>query len=359
MREYIAFDSHKHYTLAVHESRRTGRSRQRRINHSPGAIREHLRGCESGTPVAVEATGNWYWIFEEIEQAGLHGVLVHPRKAKLMMGMINKTDKLDAEGLNRLQRNGTLPTVWVPPGALRDLRELTRGRLVLTRERTRLKNRIHATLARYGLTITEVSDIFGVGIRPTLLERIGRLPEETRYMTDLLLRRLDTLAAQIVEVEKRVKALARKTPAMRRLMTAPGIAEILATTILLEIGDVARFPSAEHLASYAGTTPRVKASGDKVRYGKLRPDVNRYLKWAYLEAANSVALNHAKQPGRFVSQRYRRLSVRRNSPKAKGAVARHLAEATWHMLTREEDYRDRGAAAAGEQIVARRKVSGK
>ena len=359
MREYIAFDSHKHYTLAVHENKRTGRSRQRRINHSPGAIRKHLRGCEPGTDVAVEATGNWYWIFEEIEQAGLCGVLVHPRKAKLMMGMINKTDKLDAEGLNRLQRNGTLPTVWVPPGELRDLRELTRGRLVLTRERTRLKNRIHATLARYGLTITEASDIFGVGIRPTLLERIGRLPEETRYMTGLLLRRLDDLASQIAEVEKRVRALVKKTPAMQRLMTAPGIAEILATTILLEVGDVARFPSAEHLASYAGTTPRVKASGDKVRYGKLRSDVNRYLKWAYLEAANSVALNHAKKPARFVSRLYHRLSVRRGSPKAKGAVARHLAEATWHMLTRGEDYRDRGAAAAGEKLVSRRNGSRK
>jgi transposase len=345
--------------LAVHEDRRTGDTRQRRINHYPGAIREHLRGCEPDTPVAVEATGNWYWIFEEIEQAGLRGVLVHPRKAKLMMGMINKTDKLDADGLNRLQRNRTLPTVWVPPGELRDLRELTRGRLVLTRERTRLKNRIHATLARYGLTITEASDIFGVAIRPTLLERIGRLPEETRYITGLLLGRLNDLAVQIAEVEKRVKALARKTPGMRRLMTAPGVAEILATTILLEIGDVARFPSAEHLASYAGTTPRVKASGDKVRYGKLRPDVNRYLKWAYLEAANSVALNQAKKPTRFVSRLYQRLTVRRGSAKAKGAVARHLAEATWHMLTHEEDYRDRGAAVTGEKVVARRKVSRK
>jgi transposase len=358
MKEYISFDSHKHYTLAAHEDRRTGVVWQRRINHSPGAIREHLRGCEPETPVAVEATGNWYWIFEEIEQAGLKGVLVHPRKAKLMMGMINKTDKLDADGLNRLQRNGTLPTVWVPPGELRDLRELTRGRLVLTRERTRLKNRIHATLARYGLTITDTSDIFGVGIRPTLLDSIGRLPVETRYMTELLLGRLDHLAAQIAVVEKRIETLARKTPEMRRLMTAPGVAEILATTILLEIGDVGRFPSAEHLASYAGTTPRVKASGDKVRYGKLRPDVNHYLKWAYLEAANSVALNHAKKPGRFVSRQYQRLSVLRGPARAKGAVARHLAEATWHMLIRQEDYRDRGASATGKRLVARRKVSG-
>ena len=78
-----------------------------------------------------------------------------------MLGMVNKTDKLDARGLNRLQRTGTLPTVWIPPGALRDQRDLPRTRLVLTRERTRLKNRIHATLAKYGLRLEGASDLFG------------------------------------------------------------------------------------------------------------------------------------------------------------------------------------------------------
>src|SRR5260370_33342786 len=105
---------------------------------------------EPGTGVALEATANWYWIVDEIEQAGLRPLLVHPRKAKLMMGLTNKTDKLDAHGLNRLQRNGTLPTVWLPPGALRDVREWTRTRLVLVAQGTRRKNRLAATLAKEG-----------------------------------------------------------------------------------------------------------------------------------------------------------------------------------------------------------------
>ena len=109
-----------------------------------------MKDCEPATPVAVEATGNWYWIIDEIEQAGMRPLLVHPRKAKLMMGMINKTDKLDVHGLNRLQRNGTLPTVWIPPSGVRDLRELTRVRMVLSLQRTRLKNRISSILAKYG-----------------------------------------------------------------------------------------------------------------------------------------------------------------------------------------------------------------
>src|ERR1700681_3273616 len=125
MSEYIAFDSHKRYTWVDREDRSTRENSCHRLEHAPGAVREYLNGCEPGTPVAVEATGNWYWIIDEIEQAGLRPQLVHPRKAKLMMGLTNKTDKLDAQGLNRLQRNGTLPTVWIPPGPLRDLRELT------------------------------------------------------------------------------------------------------------------------------------------------------------------------------------------------------------------------------------------
>src|SRR5882724_12113510 len=105
MLEYIAFDSHRHYTLAEREEQHSSLARQTRIEHCPGAIRSFLADVVPGTAVAVEATGNWYWIVQEIEQARALPKLVHPRKAKLMMGMINKTDKLDVHGLNRLQRN--------------------------------------------------------------------------------------------------------------------------------------------------------------------------------------------------------------------------------------------------------------
>jgi transposase len=110
--------------------------------------------------------------------------------------------------------------------------------------------------------------------------------------------------------------------------------------VSLEIGEVSRFASAERLASYAGTTPRVHASGDRVRYGRTRPDVNRYLKWAFAEAANSVAVNHRRCPERHVSHLYRRLRQRKGHAKAVGAVARHLAEATFHVLSRQQEYRD-------------------
>lgn len=341
MREYIAFDSHKHYTLAEQEDRATGRSRLTRIEHRRGAIRGFLcERCEPGTPVAVEAIGNWYWIVEEIEAAGLEPRLVHPRKAKLMMGNYNKTDKLDVHGLNTLQRNGTLPTVWVPPAELRELRELTRTRLTISQQRTRLKNRIQSTLAKYALSLVEVSDTFGRRARPQLLAGIAELPPQTRWATERLLDQLDGVQQQIGAFEGRLNDLVSLTPEMQLLTTLPGVAAILASTIALEVGDVRRFACAERLASYAGTTPRVQASGGKVRYGRTRPDVNRYLKWAFVEAANSVCLNHTRHPERHVSQLYQRTRSRRGHGKAIGAVARHLAEATFHILSKQEGYRD-------------------
>jgi transposase len=357
MAEYIAFDSHKRYTLAEREQvvDPTLR-RQVRIEHAPGAIRSFLDGVEPGTPVAVEATGNWYWIVDEIERAGAAPRLVHPRKAKLMMGMINKTDELDVHGLNVLQRNGTLPTVWIPPGELRDLRELTRLRMVLSRQRTTMKNRITATLAKYGVAMTEDwSDSFCPAARSSLLASFERLPaEQATWACRTMLAQLQFVQGQIDEQEQRLRQLLPRSEAMRLLDTIPGVGLILAAVIALEVGDVERFSSAERLASYAGTTPRVHASGGKVRHGgRLRPDVNRYLKWAFVEAANSIALNHGRRPERHASQLYRRIKARKGGPKAIGAVARHLAEAAYHVLHRREAYRDPAAAAAAAKGTRR------
>ena len=207
MGEYIAFDSHKRYTWVDRQDHSTGKSSGYRLEHAPGAVRNYLSACEPGTAVAVEATGNWYWIVDEIEQAGLQPLLVHPRKAKLMMGQVNKTDKLDAQGLNRLQRNGTLPTVWIPPGRLRDLRELTRTRLVLVAQRTRLKNRLSATLAKWGTPASECSDPYGKRGRAELEKHLERLPEQTRWVSQQLLAQLDFVGAQVKQLENRLDDL--------------------------------------------------------------------------------------------------------------------------------------------------------
>ncbi len=122
--EYIAFDAHKRYTQVSVETAGGERRYEGRITHARCALQQFLATCEHGSSVALGTVGNWYWIVDEIEAAGQVPQPVHARMAKLMLGMENKTDNLDARGLNRLLRTGTLPTVWIPPGALRDQRDL-------------------------------------------------------------------------------------------------------------------------------------------------------------------------------------------------------------------------------------------
>jgi len=340
----IAFDSHKRYTFVRVENNNGEHPEESRIEHQRGNIAGFLSRQQPGSPVAVETIGNWYWIIDEIEQAGMVPKLVHARKAKMMFGCINKTDKLDAKGLNILQRAGTLPTVWIPPAEVRDKRELPRTRMVFAGERTKLKNRIHSVLDKYGLqdVFEDISDIFGNKGRQVIGGVLGQLPSHTRYTTELLMEQLDQTEQKIRAIEARMTKLFKESEQHTLLKTMPGIGFILAVVILQEVGDIRRFGSAERLASYSGVTPRVHASGGKVRYGRLRPDTNHYLKWAFSEAGNSVAVNRKRFPARHVSQLYNRIRGRKGHAKAVGAVARHLAEATYWILTKNEVYQDRG-----------------
>ena len=216
--------------------------------------------------------------------------------------------------------------------------------MVFARERTRLKNRIHSVLGKYGLqdAFEDISDIFGKKGRQLVGSVLGQLPSHTRYTTELLLQQLDQTDQKIKAIESRMNELFKETDQHQLLKTMPGIGFILSVVILQEIGDIGRFASAERFASYCGVTPRVHASGGKVRYGRLRPDTNHYLKWAFSEAGNSVAVNRNRFPARHVSRLYNRIRGRKGHAKAVGAVARHLAEATYWILTKNEVYRDRG-----------------
>jgi transposase len=343
--EIIAMDSHKRYSLANVQTPDGRRLCEQRIEHRRGNIRDFLSAYRPGSPVAVETIGNWYWIVDEIEAAEMVPRRVHARKAKLMLGSINKTDKLDVRGLNMLQRIGTLPTVWIPPASIRDQRELPRTRMVLGVSRTRLKNRIHSVLDKYGLQdqFEGVSDIFGKKGRTILQDTLVQLPLHTAYTAEVLLEQLDQIQEAIGKIEKQMAEVFKPTPEMTLLASLPGVALILSVVIGLEIGDIRRFKWADRLASYAGTVPRVHSSGGKTRYGRTRPDVNHYLKWAYAEAGNSVAVNRKRFPYRHVSQLYTRVRTRRGHAQAVGAVARHLAEATYWMLSKNEPYQERGS----------------
>lgn len=336
---YIALDVHKRYTQARVEDGEGNRLDERRFDHAKGAFEGFLRRWESGSPVAIETVGNWYWMVDEIEQAGMRPQLVQAGKAKLMMAMVNKSDRLDCAGLNKLQRAGTLPTVWIPPVELRVVRELTRTRTVWVRMRTKLKNRVHATFAKYGIYIDGVSDLFGVKGLQLIQESMKELPEAVAFTTTAIVEEIMTLTERVAACEKRIEESLQDTEELMLLRTIPGIGKVLAAVILLEIGEVQRFPDAEHLASYCGTTPRIHQSGQQRWYGQVRNDVNRYLKHAFYEAANSVCRNRTSEKNAALAGIYERVRYKKNHQKAIGAVAHRLAVATYWVLKKKEEYR--------------------
>lgn len=339
MKQSYGCDAHKKYSLFASIDETGHYGHMAKVEHDRHGFRDFLHTLPPGSSIAVETVGNWYWLIDEMEKAGHIPRLAHAAKAKLLMGQINKTDKLDARGLALLLHNGTLPSVWIPSSELRDQRELPRMRQALVRIRTMLKNRIHASLAKYALCITEVSDIFGVSGKRILETRLGQLPPQTGNSVKTQLRLLDQVEEQIALSEKQIKAVIETTPQMRLLMTLPGVGPILAIVIALEIGQIDRFPSAQHLASYGGTVPRVKSSGGRTFYGRVRPDVNRYLKWALIEAANAIVVNQRWMSHCHVVELYNRIMKRKGHAKAIVAVARHLAEATYWVLKKNEVYK--------------------
>lgn len=340
MRYYIGCDAHKKYSVFGGISEAGEIIPTRRVEHDREGYWSFLKGLPPGSQIAVESVGNWYWMIDAMERAGHVPALVHPAKAKLMMGQVNKTDKLDARGLAILARNGTLPEVWIPPGELRDQRELPRMRMAMSQVRTKFKNRIHSAFAKYGITFHEVSDLFGKKGRKLLEESLDELPPETRLSVQEQLLLLDQVEQSIDKAEKRIGEVIKMNPIMQLLQTLPGVGPILSIVIALEIGSIDRFAGAEKLASYAGKVPRVNSSGGKTHYGKVRADVNRYLKWAFTEAANAVALQQERRPDSHVVRLYQRVYRHKGHAKAITAVGRHLAEATYWMLKNNEPYRE-------------------
>ena len=160
MKQFIGCDAHKKFSVFVAVNEKGHAGEAVRVAHDRRLYREFLTRLPAHSPIAVEASGSYSWLVEEMEQACHDPRLCNPHEAKRRMRLTNKTDKLDAKGLEILLRNGTLPEVWIPPSELRDQRELLRLRIFLVRLRTRVKNRIHGTLSRHNVQVPG-ADLFG------------------------------------------------------------------------------------------------------------------------------------------------------------------------------------------------------
>ncbi|HEU4922877.1 MAG TPA: IS110 family transposase [Burkholderiales bacterium] len=307
------------------------------------ALRTLARRIEAvhGEPVCavIESMTGARLVHDTLEQEGWDVEIADAQKVKGLAPLACKTDKIDSRVLALLSQRDLVPAIWLPDPGIREERELARFRLHLVKHKSALKNRVHSTLINFGKPCP-VTDLFGVEGR-ALLARL-QVPEPWRGNITASVELIDDLECQIAEINRKLREGHADHPYIPLLMSAPGIGWVLAFTIAAEIGQVERFASPEKLAGYTGLCPRVNQSGDKDRRGPLTKHGPTYLRWALLEATMH-ALKHPAYAQRYQRNK-RRLGKQRGAKVAQVDIARRLAHAIWHMLSRHQQFAPRGAA---------------
>jgi transposase len=299
-----------------------------------------LRGHGQPIRAAIESMTGARFVHDRLELAGWEVEIADARRVKGLAPLACKTDRIDAWVLAELSRRELVPAIWLPDPGVRAERERARFRLYLVRKRSSLKARIHQTLVSFGRPCP-VSDLFGRSGR-RLLERLA-LPEPWQGTLEASLRLIDEHEREIAACEAELRRGGADHPYVPLLITCPGIAWVLAYTIAAEIGNIGRFSSPLKLTGYTGLCPRVYQSGDSDRRGPLSKHGPRYLRWALVEAALHAS-RHPAYRARY--QRTRARLGRQRGPRvAQVDVARRLAEAIWHMLTRNQPFAPAGASS--------------
>jgi len=281
--------------------------------------------------VTVEASRDWYWLYELLEELGVTVKLANARKVRLIAEAWLKNDKVDPKSLAQLERTGFLPEAYISPRPIRDNREYLRYRLTLVRLRTGLKNKVHALLDKLGIK-HPFADLFCPAGR-RFLSQLTLRPAYQEELTNYLAL-IEDIERRIVAATKEIKQQLKPDPRAELLMTIPGIGHLTAYLLLNEIGDIKRFPAPGKLCAYGGIVPIVRQSADHRWQGHITKEGNRYIRWALTESA-CLAPSKDYVLGSF----YRRLKARRGNLKARVAVARKLLVAVWYVLTYGEPYK--------------------
>jgi transposase len=293
-----------------------------------------------GEPVCavVESMTGARLVHDTLEQEGWDVEIADAQKVKGLAPLACKTDKTDSLVLATLSQRDLVPAIWLPDPRVRDQRELARFRMHLVKHKSALKNRVHSTLINFGCACP-VTDLFGAEGR-RLLARLD-VPEPWRGNVTASVELIDLLEDQIDQVNRRLRAGHADHPYVPLLMTVPGVGRVLAFTIAAEIGEIERFPTPQKLTGYSGLCPRVVQSGEKDRRGPLSKHGPTYLRWALIEATMH-ALRHPAYAARYQRTK-KRLGKQRGAKVAQVDLARRLAHAIWHMLTRNQEFAPRGA----------------
>ncbi len=327
---YCGIDLHANNSvLAVTDEQDKVLYEQRLPNELPLIItalqpyQRDLAGC------VVESTYNCYWLVDGLMDAGFPVHLAHTGAVPQCAGIKYTDDKSDARHLAHLLRLGILPEGYIQPKAQRALRDLLRRRLLLVRQKTLHHLSLQSLIARYTgqrLSANEIKQLDNDAIAE-LLEK----PIVLGGQITCLARRWLEDAIEVLEHE--ISKQLKPRPEYQLLTTVPGIGQALGSTIALETGDIGRFPGPGHYASYARCVKTEKISNNKRKGRGNAKNGNKYLAWAFMEAAHYAAI---WSPA--IKRYYQRKQARSHILVAKKAVANKLARACYHMLSRQEPF---------------------
>ena len=280
--------------------------------------------------VVVESTFNWYWLVDGLQAAGFKVHLANTTAIKKYEGLKHSGDETDARYLAHLLRLGILPTGTILPPEQRAVRDLARKRMQLVRSRTtHLLAVENITACQQGVRISSNQ------VKQLTADAVDQmhLPEEVALAIKANVAVIATLSAQIEFLEKRLQEKVGARMEYGLLTSVPGVGQVLATMILLETGPIERFANVGNFASYARCVDSVRTSNGKKKGEGNTKNGNKYLAWAFVEAAN-FALRYCAEAKRF----YERKKAKTNNVVAIRALAHKLARACFHILKERKPF---------------------
>lgn len=280
--------------------------------------------------IAIESTFNWYWLADALIDAGYRVHLVNTAKVIQYNGLKHTNDRYDAFHLAHLMRLGILPEGYIYPKQERSLRDLLRKRIQLVQDRTSHITRFKFSIQMHTGKIEDTNKIKTKKyIAPTLENANVNLALQSH------LSMVRALTNQIKLLEKSIRNQIIDLPLFALLKTVPGIGDILAQTILLETGDIQRFNSPGNYASYCRCVNSRRESNGKKKGENNRKNGNRYLAWAFIEAANFIVRHNEK-----AKQFYQKKTKQRNCIVARKALAHKLSRACYWIMKNEEPFNE-------------------
>lgn len=278
--------------------------------------------------IAVESTFNWYWLVDGLMEKGYNMHLANPSAIKQYEGLKHSDDARDAFHLAQLLKLGILPEGYIYPKEERPMRDLLRKRLQLVQQKTShilsFKNLVSRNLG-FQMPSNDIKKLCEEDVEDMFKEEHLVLAGQANIAT------MRFLKEKITEIEKAVLEKAKLKKEYHKLLTVPGIGKILALTIMLETGDIKRFREVGNYVSYCRCVGSTRISNGKSKGEGNRKNGNKYLSWAYVEAANFAIRGYP-----YVRSYYQKKAAKTNNIVAIKAVSHKLARASYYVIKNQE-----------------------